>query len=118
LQSPARLDDGEPGRAQWISETPGRLEIATRSTGRRLLFVSESFHRGWRCSIDAQPSEVLPVYGDFLGCVVPEGRHVVRFEFAPWSVRLGRWLSALGLALIACWALAMGRSLDFRGSMR
>jgi hypothetical protein len=44
---------------------------------------------------------VVPVYGDFLGCVVESGRHEVEFRFRPVSFRVGAWLSGLGLVLLS-----------------
>ncbi|MGA8347347.1 MAG: hypothetical protein WB773_05955, partial [Isosphaeraceae bacterium] len=51
--------------------------------------------------LDGQWRHPIRVYGDFLGLVVPEGRHRVEFEFRPWSLWIGSWVSlaALGLTL-------------------
>ncbi|MBI4423687.1 MAG: hypothetical protein HY554_08170 [Elusimicrobia bacterium] len=96
-----RLLPGPAGLAELVRERPGDLEIAVRAPSARLLVVSESFHPGWRVSIDGRPGAAVRVYGDFLGCVVDAGARRVRFTFAPASFRLGAWLSALGAALAA-----------------
>ncbi len=52
--------------------------------------------------LDGERQHPIRVYGDFLGLVVPEGQHQVKFAFRPWSLPLGPWLSlgGLGLALV------------------
>ena len=83
------------------AEHPGRLEIVTKASAERLLVVAESYHPGWWAALDGQWRHPIRVYGDFLGLVVPEGRHRVEFEFRPWSLWIGSWVSlaALGLTL-------------------
>jgi uncharacterized membrane protein YfhO len=62
--------------------------------------LAESFHPGWRARVDAEPCEVVRVYGDFMGCVVPAGTHRVAFDFEPRSLRVGIALSLLGLVAL------------------
>jgi uncharacterized membrane protein YfhO len=81
-------------------DRPGELVVNVEANGRQLLVVADSFHAGWRATVDGRPAEVLRVNGDFLGCPVDSGRHEVRFVFDPWSLRWGRQMSLAGLALI------------------
>src|SRR5262249_51347974 len=81
------------------------------SPTRQLLVISESHHRGWQVKIDGQPQPVLRVNGDFLGCVVPQGKHHSQFRFRPTSLQVGAWLSALGVVLAVAvprWPLRRG----------
>jgi hypothetical protein len=94
------LDHGPAGHAALVVDDPGRLRVETEVSGRRLLVVSESFDPGWQASIDGASAAVERVNGDFLGCEVGPGRHVVDFTFRPAALRAGRWLSGLGL--VAC----------------
>ena len=68
--------------------------------GSQLLVVNESFHGGWRCTVDGTPAGVLRADGDFLGVAVPGGNHEIRLEFAPKSLVFGRIISGFGLGLI------------------
>jgi len=92
---------GEPGDAELVVDEPGEIEIRTSAATRQMLVVSESHHPGWVASVDGERCEVVSAYGDFLGCVVPQGRHHVVFRFEPRSLRQGAWLSAAGLAGVA-----------------
>ena len=87
-----------------VTDRPGRLSIALRTSGRGVLVTTERYHEGWRGeSADGRPLTVVRVNGDFLGCVVGPGIAEVRLMFAPRSLRVGAWISAgtLGLMLLA-----------------
>jgi uncharacterized membrane protein YfhO len=66
-----------------------------------LLVVAESYHPGWRASVDGVPLSVYRVNGDFLGCVVGPGKRRVVFSFQPESLARGRLMSYLGLCMIS-----------------
>ncbi len=88
----------EPGTATIVSQTPGEYGIRTSCKTPQLLVVSERYWRGWHVRIDQEPGpELLRAYGDFMGCVVPAGTHVVEFRFDPVSFRLGVLVSLLAL---------------------
>src|SRR5262249_59456893 len=63
------------------------------------LVWTESHQDGWVARVDGRPTPALRVDGDFLGCLVGPGRHLVTFRFEPASHALGARLSALGLGL-------------------
>jgi hypothetical protein len=90
---------GTPGMARVISDRPGSILVETNAEGRQLLVLSERFHDGWRATEDGRDREAIPVYGDFLGCVVDAGRHQVAFRFAPASARNGLLLTLTGLLM-------------------
>ena len=100
---------GVPGTAIVVEDRNGRLVVQTAAPTPQLLVTTERFHSGWQADEDGQPLGVRPVYGDFLGCVVPPGTHTVTFRFAPASVRRGLWLSGIGVLLTAACLLAAAR---------
>jgi hypothetical protein len=100
VERPVALPPGSPGTAHLIEELPGRLTVEVDAPAPRLLAVAESFHAGWRATVDGQPQEVLRVNGDFLGCRIEGGRHRVALEFRPESLRRGAVLSLVGLGLV------------------
>lgn len=90
---------GNPvGVAAIQRQSPGRLEVSTSAAATNLLVTNQSWHRGWRATIDGQPAAAERIYGDFVGCVVPAGKHRVELKFQPDSLRHGALLSAGGLA--------------------
>jgi hypothetical protein len=113
VDSPLSLPPGPSGYAFLVSDHPGRLEIQVDCHVSRLLVVSESYHPGWQATIDGRPERLLRVNGDFLGCVVPGGRHEVCLAFRPASLRWGLWFTCAGLGLML---LVVGVSLRYRQS--
>jgi uncharacterized membrane protein YfhO len=68
--------------------------------------LSESYYPGWRARIGER---IVPVHRTNLslqGVPVPPGQHIVTFEFAPASFRIGATLSLgtlVGLAVLGGW---------------
>ena len=106
VQRPLELPLSDPGTVRVVSNKPGVLHCDTQTADRQLLIVAQNFHPGWKATIDDCPVSVWRVYGDFMGCVVPAGRHAVRLEFRPDSQRTGRTLTLCGLGLMLCGFLA------------
>ena len=99
LEQDESLPGGDAGEARLVVDRPGKLDVMTSAATRQLLVVSESHHSGWRVLIDDHEQPLLRVNGDFFGCVVPKGRHHVKFRFRPASLIWGYWLSWLGALL-------------------
>jgi hypothetical protein len=93
-------DDVEVGTAQITVDRPGEIEVSSSAPGGRLLVVSERFTADWQATVDGHPGRVLPVYGDFLGCVVEGGNHEVIFRYSPRSFHVGLRASIIGLAIV------------------
>lgn len=105
VERDVELDAGEPGAVTLVRDLPGEIELVTQAAGRQLLVLSERHHEGWRAHVDGAPCAVIRAYGDYMACAVPAGRHRVRFDFAPSSLRRGAQLSALSLGLTLLWLL-------------
>jgi hypothetical protein len=99
---------GVPGDVGVLTDRPGRIVVQATAPGRQLLVLTERFHQGWRANDGEREYPTLPVYGDYVGCVIEAGTRRVTFTFVPASARNGLWLTIVGLALIAMstWRLA------------
>jgi uncharacterized membrane protein YfhO len=86
------------------------IEAATPADG--LLLLTESFYPGWRAWVDGERVEILRADHVYQGIWLPQGRHVVRFQYLPTRLREGAWLSGAGL-LVWCvgagWVMIRGR---------
>lgn len=89
------------GSADITRDDPGDIRVRTRTGGRQLLVVSESYDAGWRATVDGSAVPVARANGDFLGCVVPAGRHEVSLTFSPTHLVVGKRLSLSGLCIAA-----------------
>jgi hypothetical protein len=98
---PLGLPPGQPGQASIWRERPGQLEIAVDCPTTQLLLVAESYHSGWRAWVDAKRQTVYRVNGDFMGCTVGPGRHLVVLKFEPGSLYRGWLATCFGLSLVS-----------------
>ncbi len=93
------LAGGPRGKATIMADLPGDITVSVESPSRQLLVVSESFHEGWRATVNGSEAQVLRVYGDFMGCVVEGGAHEVHFIFQAKSLAIGALISIGGVVL-------------------
>jgi len=100
VEEPLELPPARAGSAVVVGEHPGWLHVRVDCPAKQLLVVSESYHPGWQAEVHGRSRPVLRANGDFLGCVVQPGEHEIVLEFRPRSLRNGRIVSCLGLALV------------------
>ncbi len=115
VETSVDLPQDSPGQAQLVEDRPGAIQVMTNAPGRQILAVAESYHPGWRVSIDDAPTRLLRLYGDFIGCVVPAGTHRVTLHFDPASYSAGKWLTCAGMLLSTLLFLI---PLGLRGGLR
>ncbi len=94
------LPPGKAGTAVLTQNRAGQMTVKVSCSSPQLLVVAESYHPGWRCTIDGSPAPLYRVNGDFLGCVVEPGNVEVRLDFHPDSLIRGWWVSLAGLGMI------------------
>lgn len=108
--------NSSPGLARITSDRPGAIDIETEAPARQFLVLSESYHSGWKLTIDDRPTEVVRAYGDFMGCVVGPGKNRLSFRFEPASFTQGVRATLAGIAIsalvtltIAFWPLRLNK---------
>lgn len=101
------LVPGPPGSVTISQDDPGSVRMIAESPTAQFLVFSERFHPGWSVRVAGQPAEVVRSYGDFLGVVVPAGRHLVEFRYAPRSLLIGRIVSVAALILVIAWPVSV-----------
>lgn len=91
--------------ATFLRDDETVVEVETTATRPGLLVLADTFYPGWRATIDDATAPIVATNYLFRGVPVPAGTHRVRFEYRPWSVRIGAVLSLLGLvgALSLVW---------------
>jgi hypothetical protein len=97
------LDEhGQPasGSVNLAVDRPGRLVAEIDAPGLRVVAFTERLHAGWSATAGDAPLQVVPVEGDFLGCVVDGGVQRVTLTFMPRSFVYGSGLSAIGMFVL------------------
>lgn len=97
-------------QAQLLSYSPESVKVQTVSQEESLLVLSDAFYPGWLAAIDGQAAPIHATNVLFRGVRVPAGEHIVTFDYAPQSWRVGLWLTGAGIVLIvllgvAAWGL-------------
>ena len=69
------------------------------------LVLADAWYPGWVVSIDGAAATGFRADFFLRGVAVPKGRHEVRWEYHPRSMRLGAWLSVLGLGAMGVFGL-------------
>ena len=88
---------GTPGTATILDEGPGRIKIRTETDSYQLLVLTESYSEGWKIRTPGVHFIPIPVYGDFLGCVVSPSVPEIELVFMPESYRKGKTITYLTL---------------------
>jgi len=81
-------------------DRPGHLAFDLENNRDALLVTTESFHPGWRVSVDGADVPVLRVNGDFLGVRVGAAAQRVECYFSDNWHAVGRWVSLGSLGLL------------------
>jgi len=95
---------------------PNRLVVEAEIRKPALLVIAETYHEGWRATIDKQPAELLRVNYLQQGVWLEQGRHRVELRFFPRSLKIGATVSAgsFGILLLVGAAGLVVRALQRR----
>ena len=88
---------GDARKAQIVSWSPGRVEVAVDSDLGGVLALHDTWYPGWVAEIDGKPTPILRADVLFRAVEVPPGRRRVVFRFEPFS--RANLLAALMVAL-------------------
>ena len=78
------------------------VESQTRSSGPRMLVLTDLYYPGWQALVDGSPAPIYRADYAFRGVPVG-GTHVVEFRYCPLSFLAGAMLSGLTLLGLAGW---------------
>lgn len=85
------------------------LDLKVNASGNHFLVVSEMHYpKGWRCTIDGLPAEILKTDYAFRGVAVPKGQHTVVFQYESAAFAIGKTLSIVANALVALTLVGLG----------
>ena len=77
-----------------------------------LVYAAESYFDGWTATINGSPVKIMPANYAFRAVEVPAGRSRIEFHYWPPGLTLGLTMSGLSAALLAAFAVALGRHPD------
>jgi hypothetical protein len=97
--------------------TPDKVVVEAASPEPTFLLLLDTHYPGWKAYINDQEAKIYRADYNFRAVSIPRGRSLVRFEYVPWSFRLGLALAMMGLAL-AAWMFRFWRDGRYASSAR
>ena len=91
--------DKGSGRADIAEETNDQVIINVWTPDNALLFISNSYHKGWRAYLDGEDTSIIRANYGFMAVVVPRGQHKVEFRFEHPAFKNSVIISAIGLLI-------------------
>ena len=108
-EQPAQMIEHENKTAHTVKITrndPNTIEIEAETARQGMLFLSEPFAPGWTATVDGQKARLYKANGAFMAVPVEEGKHTVKFNYAPRSFYFGVAITAAAIAAIAAYYTA------------
>ncbi len=96
---------GPAGVARVTSRIADAVEVEADLVRPGVLVLVEAFDPGWTVTVDGGTAELLRANVLFRGVRLPGGRHLVRFEYRPWTATVGLLLSVSGALATAALGL-------------
>jgi hypothetical protein len=85
----AAMVDADTVNLELWRRTPTSVEASVECDGPCLVVVAQPWAPGWKATVDGEPVPLVQTNVAGLGAVKPAGRHLVAFEYRPWSWRGG-----------------------------
>lgn len=83
-----------------VSDALDRVTFDVRAASDGFLVMSDTFYPGWRAEIDGKPLPVVRANFALRGICLPAGDHKVVFIFDPVALKIGGFLSIIGLGIV------------------
>ena len=81
-------------------QSPNSFTLNVNAPQAGIVIVTQIFYPGWYASVDGIATTVLRPNYTLIGAAVQAGRHDVRFEFRPLSVRIGAAITLTSILLL------------------
>jgi hypothetical protein len=78
-----------------IEDNALTFDVTTDSSG--YLILSDTYYPGWICTIDSREVAIQRTNYSMRAVYLPAGRHLVHYEFKPYTYEIGKWVSLLTL---------------------
>jgi len=91
-----------------------KVELEVNASGNNFLFFGDTYlPTGWKAYIDGNESVIYKADHGFMGIVVPKGKHIVDFKYAPKSFFISEYV-ALSLSALTILGLIVGIVFEFK----
>ena len=92
-----KLNVDVPDSTTSVTITDYKDELVSanvNASGNNFLFFGDTYlPTGWKAYIDGNKTEIYKANHGFMGIVVPRGQHKIKFEYAPTSFYISKYIS-------------------------
>ncbi|MCL4804086.1 MAG: YfhO family protein [Anaerolineae bacterium] len=88
------------GEVDITHYSPESVSLRVTSDVPGLLVLTDAYYPGWEATVDGRPATIVKSDVMFRGVFIDSGEHEVVFRYRPQTVRVGAWLSAMGVGLL------------------
>jgi len=99
-------------------ETRSRTEVVVDCDARTRLVRRELYFPDWTATVDGRSATITPAHGLYQAVVVPAGRHLVRFSYAPAHWPLAIVAGVVGVLWVVVALVLRGFGVDPGGLVR
>ncbi len=93
------------GKILSIKDEINKKELEVISNGKNLLIINETYSPNWSCYIDGKRVKIFRVNDNFMGVLIPKGKHELRLNYLPSTLPPAIFISILTIIL----SLYLGR---------
>ncbi|GMU96493.1 YfhO family protein [Ignavibacterium album] len=76
------------------------IEAEINASGNNFVFIGNSYHPGWKAYLNGVKTEIYKTNHGYLGVVIPEGRHLLKVEYAPESFFIAKNIALVLSSLV------------------
>jgi len=76
------------------------IKIEVNASGKNFLFFSNTYHPGWKATIDGNKTKTYLVNHGYIGIIIPKGKHIVEFKFAPESFYITKSIAIIFSSMV------------------
>ena len=84
---------------QFLQDRPDHVALSVKAATTGLVVLADQYYPGWKARLDSVPVDMHRVNAVQRGVLVPEGSHLVEFDYEPESLAWGFSLARIGLAI-------------------
>ncbi len=111
------LDLKKHDSVETTSYKSNTVDLAVNSSIRQFLFLSDSYYPGWKAYVDGEEREIHRANYLFRAVIIEPGEHRVRFEYDPFSFKLGLAISVTTILICMGYFLRRKYLKELQGKM-
>lgn len=95
-------DGFSPGDLKFLQDSPDKIVMATRFTGRGFVVLADQFYPGWEAFVDGGHVKIYRTNGVLRGVVIPAGEHTLVFRYFPRRIYISMLISSILFLIMLC----------------